>query len=77
MDNLDALLCQDSGTEFLILSTMISLSLSHNLTSYEQNLFGNFLMSVGQNLILISIRKDKCISEIKKCNENNSQSSIT
>lgn len=77
MDDLEAILCQDSGSEFIILSTMISLSIAHNLTPYEQNLFGNFLIAIGQNLSLISIRKDKCISEIKKCNENNSQSSIT
>ena len=38
--------------EIIILSTEISILLTDNLTSDQQNTLGNFLLSVGQNLIL-------------------------
>lgn len=75
MDDIEVLLCQDSGMELVILEAIVSLSLGHNLTSYEQNLFGNFLQAIGQNLCLLSIRKGKCINDKKKCSEDKNQSS--
>lgn len=65
-DELANIICQDSGSEIVLLEALVSITLAHNLTSYEQNLYGNFLQAVGQNLCIMSIKKAKCISELKE-----------
>ena len=58
--------------EIIILSTEITILLSDNLTSGQQNTLGNFLMSVGQNLILGAGQKAlrEKYREDKKNNDN-------
>ena len=64
--------------EIIILSTEIAILLSDNLTSDQQNTLGNFILSVGQNLILgvgqkalrEKYREDKKNNENKNKNNN-------
>ena len=65
MEDFSDIICKDSGTEFILLATLVSMTLGHNLTPYEQNLFGNFLQAIGQNLSTMSIIKAKCITDLK------------
>lgn len=64
MDSIEEVLCQDAGSEIVLLSSLVAMTLGHNLSAYEQNLFGNLLQSIGQNLCILSIRKAKCKSEL-------------
>lgn len=59
--------CYDSATELVILQMIISLSLAKNLNSYEQNLFGNFLQAIGENLCMIAAANPNN----NNCNTNN------
>lgn len=77
MDDIISHLCKDSGSELVILGTLISLSIGHNLTPYEQDLFGNLLQIIGQNLSLLSIKKENCINNYTNCIEKNSNSNDT
>ena len=81
MDNLSDIIGKDAGAEFILLATLVAMSLGHNLTPYEQNLFGNFLQAVGQNLATMSIIKSKCITDFKNITdiekENEINSNIT
>lgn len=70
MDDIDNILCQDAGCELVLLSALVAMSIGHNLNSYEQNLFGNFLQAIGENLCIMSIRKAKCKSDIQNLTEN-------
>ena len=59
--------------EIIILSAEISILLSDNLTSDQQNTLGNFLLSVGQNLILGAGQKalrEKYCEDKKEIKEN-------
>ena len=60
MEDLSDIICRDAGSEFVLLAALVALSIGHNLSPYEQNLFGGFLEVVGENLTLMSIRKAKC-----------------
>lgn len=64
MENIEDIICQDAGSEIVLLSSLVAMTLGHNLSAYEQNLFGNLLQSIGQNLCILSIKKAKCKSEI-------------
>ncbi len=77
MDDTDSYICKDSGSELIILGALISLSIGHNLTAYEQNLFGNLLQVIGQNLSLLSIKKGNCINNYINCIEKNSNNNYT
>ena len=76
MENLNDIICKDAGTEFILLATLVAMSLGHNLTPYEQNLFGNFLQAVGQNLATMSIIKAKCITDLKNIADNEKEIEI-
>ena len=76
MENLSELICKDAGTEFILLATLVAMSLGHNLTPYEQNLFGNFLQAVGQNLATMSIIKAKCITDFKNITDTEKENEI-
>jgi len=65
MDNIDEIICKDSGSELVLLAALVAMSIGHNLTPYEQNLFGSFIEVVGENLCLMSIRKAKCMTNLK------------
>ena len=65
MDNIDEIICKDSGSELVLLAALVAMSIGHNLTPYEQNLFGSFIEVVGENLCLMSIRKAKCMTNFK------------
>lgn len=69
MNDLSDIICQDTGSEIILLATLLAFSLGHNLTPYEQNLFGNFLQALGQNLATMSIVKAKCITDFKNISE--------
>jgi len=49
-----------SDKEIIILTALISLLLTENLTSDELNTLGNFLMCIGQNIISGAFQKDLC-----------------
>ena len=65
MDNIDNIICKDVGSEFVLLAALGAISIGHNLSPYEQNLFGSFIEVVGENLCLMSIRKAKCKINLK------------
>lgn len=70
------ILCQDSGSEYVILAALVSMSIGHNLTAYEQNLVGNFLQVVGQNLCVLSIKKSSCVTNLKDLTNSEKENSI-
>lgn len=65
-EELADIICQDAGSELVLLAALVSLSIGHNLSAYEQNLFGNFLQVIGENLCMMSIRKSKCKTELER-----------
>lgn len=76
LDDLAKIVCKNTGIELVVLQSIITISIARNLSSYEQNLFGNFLMSIGQNLSLIAVKKSQCESNVKNYynNSNTNQS---
>ena len=81
MEDLSDIFCKDAGTELVLLGALVAMSISHNLDAYEQNLFGNFLQAVGENLCIMSIRKAKCKTDFKNLTydekENETNTNIT
>lgn len=65
MDDISDFICQDAGSELVLLGALVALSIGHNLSSYEQNLFGTFLQVIGENLSVMSIRKEKCKTDLE------------
>ena len=61
--------CQNSGTDIILLICFITIIISKFLTPAMQVGLGNFLMSLGQNLATISQIQSTCISNIAKNNE--------
>jgi len=67
--------------EMILLSAAIAVFLTENLTADEQNTLGNFLLSVGQDIILganqITIREsggnDQSQNNNKICGKNNNK----
>ena len=55
--------------EMIILSAEVAILLTENLTVDEQNTLGNFLMGVGQNIIISA--GQKTIRENDKNDKNN------
>lgn len=64
MDDISDIICKDAGSELVLLGALVALSIGHNLSSYEQNLFGTFLQVIGENLSIMSIRKEKCKNDL-------------
>lgn len=58
--------CQNSGTDIILLICFITIIISKFLTPAMQVGLGNFLMSLGQNLATISQIQSTCISNITK-----------
>lgn len=81
MEDLSDIFCKDAGTELVLLGALVAMSIGHNLDAYEQNLFGNFLQAVGENLCIMSIRKAKCKTDLKDLTydqkENETNTNIT
>ena len=81
MGDLSDIFCKDAGTELVLLGALVAMSIGHNLDAYEQNLFGNFLQAVGENLCIMSIRKAKCKTDFKNLTydekENETNTNIT
>ena len=81
MENISDIICQDAGSELVLLAALVAMSMGHNLDAYEQNLFGNFLQAVGENLCIMSIRKAKCKTDLKNLTnvekENETNTNIT
>ena len=69
-------ICKNAGSEYVVLVTIISLTLGQGLSAYEQNLLGNFLQAVGQNLCIMSISKAKCKNDLEKVNYDTINSNI-
>ena len=63
------LICKDKGVELVLLEAMLSITIAHNMSAYEQNLLGNFFQAIGQNLCVLSIKKSKCQSNLKNTND--------
>ena len=57
-----------SEKEIILLSAVIAIFLTENLSVDEQNTLGNFFMSVGQNIILGA--NQKAIRENNKNDKN-------
>ena len=58
-----------SEKEMILLSSSLAILLTENLNVDEQNTLGNFLMTVGQNIILGA--GQRTVRENDKNNENN------
>lgn len=76
MEDISEIICKDSGSELVLLSALVAMSIGHNLSAYEQNLFGNFLQAIGENLCIMSIRKARCKTEIKKLTDEEKENDI-
>ena len=55
--------CDCTGNSIVLLSSAISIILAKDLNSDEQNLLGNFLQAVGQNLEIISSQTSYCANK--------------
>lgn len=76
MEDINDIICKDAGSELVLLAALVSLSIGHNLSSFEQNLFGNFLQVIGENLCVMSIRKARCKTELKKLTDEEMDTEI-
>ena len=54
--------------QMIIIAAVISIGMSKNMTTVELNSFGNFLETVGQNMLTIAAQRvlyeNKCTHEI-------------
>ena len=65
-------ICKCAGVDYILYSTMVSIILAKDLSTYEQSLLGNFIQSVGQNLTLFAAARNKCelVSKVKSESDN-------
>ncbi len=55
--------CNLAGIDLVLLSTLVSITLSQDLTINQINILSNFLQSVGENLSIIATSRDICENE--------------
>lgn len=70
MEPTDELLNNCEGIKLIALSTSIATILAQNLDLDNQNVIGNLLQGIGQNLLIIAAQNSKYQNCIQKCNDN-------
>lgn len=55
--------CNLAGIDLVLLSTLVSITLSQDLTINQINILSDFLQSVGENLSIIATSRDICENE--------------
>lgn len=61
--------CDTIGNNIVLLGALIAITLANDLTISEQDLLGNFLQVVAQNLLSMAAAKNDC-ETITLLNEN-------
>lgn len=52
--------CENIGNNIVLLGALIAITLAKDLTISEQDLLGNFLQVVAQNLLSMAATKNDC-----------------
>lgn len=66
----DKLLDNCDGVKLVALSSSIAVLLAQNLNLDDQNVVGNLLTGIGQNLLIIAAQNSKYQSCIQSCKDN-------
>ncbi len=59
-------MCEDFSNNLFISAFLISLIMAKDLNIQEQNLFGNYLQIIGQNLTSLATFEDFCDNKKNK-----------
>lgn len=60
--------CACAGTDLVLLAAMVSIILAQDLDSLQQNILGNFIQTVGQNLTVMAAARIHCNTIVKHNN---------
>jgi len=71
MEPKNNLLDNCEGIKLIALSASVSTLLAENLSLDDQNVVGNVLLGIGQNLIIIAAQATKNQNCIQACNDEN------
>lgn len=52
--------CACAGTDLILLAALVSIILAQDLDSLQQNILGNFIQAVGQNLTILAASRTHC-----------------
>ena len=67
-------ICENIGNNIVLLGALIAITLASDLTVLEQDLLGNFLQVIAQNLLSMAAATNDCnniYSSINSTNNNN------